>query len=121
MTLTGGGDVFYEAATILTAFVLLGNVGPGQRAAPKREPAESRMAASGLRPGRGERPRRVLDLRPPVASTRPPSSWFPAREWFVPGVRVPDLQCVPAVGARHQRSAPLVDVPTVPEQPQANG
>ena len=50
VTLTGGGDVFYEAATILTAFVLLGHY--------------FEMRARG---GANEAVRALLKLAPPVA------------------------------------------------------
>ncbi len=50
VTLTGGGDVFYEAATILTAFVLLGHY--------------FEMRARG---GANEAVRALLKLSPPVA------------------------------------------------------
>ncbi len=50
VTLTGGGDVFYEAATILTAFVLLGHY--------------FEMRARG---GANEAVRALLQLAPPVA------------------------------------------------------
>ncbi len=50
VTLTGGGDVFYEAATVLTAFVLLGHW--------------FEMRARG---GANEAIRRLLDLAPPMA------------------------------------------------------
>jgi Cu2+-exporting ATPase len=51
ITLTGGGDVFYEAACVLTAFVLLGHW--------------FEMRARG---GANEAIRRLLDLAPPMAT-----------------------------------------------------
>ncbi len=51
VTLTGGGEVFYEAATVLTAFVLLGHL--------------FEMRARG---GANEAIRRLLDLAPPIAT-----------------------------------------------------
>ena len=81
VTLTGGGEVFYEAATVLTAFVLLGHW--------------FEMRARG---GANEAIRALLDLAPPMADGDPrrrdPSRCPPPRSssvtcsWCGPGSKV---------------------------------
>ncbi len=83
VTLTGGGDVFYEAATILTAFVLLGHYFE-MRARGWRQRRRPCTAQAGPRPWR---PCSATVSR--WRSPPPIRSWWAICCWFDPVPRSP--------------------------------
>jgi Cu2+-exporting ATPase len=110
VTLTGGGEVFYEAATVLTAFVLLGHW--------------FEMRARG---GANDAIRTLLELAPPMAVVLAPDGTereVPTAEVAVgdlllvrPGAKIPVDGVVEAGGSEVDESMVTGESLPVPKQP----